>query len=139
MNVKVFSDPIAKWAKGCNLYKDHHYNKVGLVAKDYKRPGGDQKTSSSKGFLKTFVANPQDSWGYHNIPQDAFSHLEKDEHLRDAITSFRATYTKKAKVAWDPTLCKHESNKITCADGAWVVNNQNKTSSFILDSKVLNY
>jgi hypothetical protein len=61
MNVRVLSDPIVKWAKGCNSYKDHHYNKIGLVAKDYRRPRGDQKTSSGKGFPKTSIANLQDS------------------------------------------------------------------------------
>jgi hypothetical protein len=60
MNVRVLNDPIVKWAKGYNSYKDHHYNKMGLVAKDYKKPRGDQKTSSSKSCLKTFVTDPQD-------------------------------------------------------------------------------
>lgn len=61
MNTRVLNDPIVKWAKGCNSYKDHHCNKVELVAKDYKRLGGDQKTSYGKGCLKTSIANPQDS------------------------------------------------------------------------------
>jgi hypothetical protein len=44
------------------------------------------------------------AWGYDTILQNALSHLEKDEDLEDAITSFKATYTKKAKVAWVVTL-----------------------------------
>jgi hypothetical protein len=44
------------------------------------------------------------TWGYGNILQVAFSCLEKDKDLRDAITSFKATYARKVKVAWDPTL-----------------------------------
>jgi hypothetical protein len=38
------------------------------------------------------------TWRYDTIPQDAFSHLEKDEDLKDAITLSIATYTRKAKV-----------------------------------------
>ncbi len=42
--------------------------------------------------------------GYGSIPCDAFSPLEKDEDLDDAITPLKATYAKKVKVAQDPML-----------------------------------
>jgi hypothetical protein len=31
------------------------------------------------------------AWGCDTIPQDAFSHLEKHEDLKDAITSIKTT------------------------------------------------
>jgi hypothetical protein len=55
------------------------------------------------------------TWRYDTIPQDAFSHLQKDEDLKDAITSSRTTSTKKAKVAWDATLWDQETSKTTHA------------------------
>jgi hypothetical protein len=55
------------------------------------------------------------AWGYGNIVQDAFSHLEKDEDLGDAIISSKIIFTKKVKVAQDPILWEWESIKTTYA------------------------
>jgi hypothetical protein len=43
-------------------------------------------------------------WGYGSILLNASSHLEKDEDLKDSITSSRIAYARKTKMAWDPTL-----------------------------------
>jgi hypothetical protein len=55
------------------------------------------------------------AWGYGSIPWNAFSHLEKDKDLRDAITSFRTAYANKMKMAWDPILWEQKFNKTICA------------------------
>jgi hypothetical protein len=54
-------------------------------------------------------------WGYSSIPQDAFSCLEKDEDLRDAIILYKAIYARKVKVAWYTTLWYLEFSKTTHA------------------------
>jgi len=38
------------------------------------------------------------AWGYGNIPWDAFSPLEKDEGLEDAVTPLKGIYVKNVKV-----------------------------------------
>ncbi len=120
MNAKVLNDPIAIMQQNEQKATAHtkiptivEWDQLQKIAKDLKEVQNPPLVKVVQDHSLQILSIP--TWRYDTIPQDAFSHLQKDEDLKDAITSSRTTSTKKAKVAWDATLWDQETSKTTHA------------------------
>ncbi|CAM6028974.1 unnamed protein product [Sphagnum balticum] len=109
MNAKVLNDQIAIMQRNEQKATAHtkipntvEWDQLSKIAKDLKEVQKPPSVKVAQDHLLQIFGIP--TWRYGTIPQDAFSHLEKDEDLEDAITSSKTTSTRKAMVAWDATL-----------------------------------